>query len=127
MEGVGHHSEKLTHVYSVDVCVCVCVSHLLFPIAIFFHSSVYWDYKKTYSCQMSLLWLSLNSSILQEILFWNNSARNAVVSQNIEYQEVNINSGTHMHLPLKPGTTSCSVSIHTPCFINIRIRISADK
>ncbi|MCJ2718788.1 hypothetical protein, partial [Escherichia coli] len=47
--------------------------------------------------------------------------------QNIEYQEVNINSGTHMHLPLKPGTTSCSVSIHTPCFINIRIRISADK
>ncbi|HAG8052805.1 TPA: hypothetical protein HMM04_21980 [Escherichia coli] len=47
--------------------------------------------------------------------------------QNIEYQEVNINSGTHMHLPLKPGTTRCSVSIHTPCFINIRIRISADK
>lgn len=36
---------------------------------------------------MSLLWLSLNSSILQEILFWNNSARNAVVSQNIEYQD----------------------------------------
>lgn len=36
---------------------------------------------------MSLLWLSLNSSILQEILFWNNVARNAVVSQNIEYQD----------------------------------------
>ena len=36
MEEVGHHSEKLTHIYSVDVCVCVCVPHLLFPHRHFF-------------------------------------------------------------------------------------------
>lgn len=36
---------------------------------------------------MTLVLLSLNSSILREILFLNNAARNAVVSLNIEYQD----------------------------------------